>query len=124
MVMTCVPGELHEMGARMVTDFLEMQGWDTYYLGANMPTNGVVKFISDSRPNFVAISATMTFHISLVEEMIRQIRSETCIPGKMKILVGGYPFKVAPGLWREIGADAFASDATEAAGIAEEFVLT
>jgi methanogenic corrinoid protein MtbC1 len=26
---------------RMVADFMEMEGWDTYYLGANTPTESV-----------------------------------------------------------------------------------
>lgn len=50
MVVTCVPGELHEMGARVVADFFEMNGWDTYYLGANMPISGVIKSLSDVKP--------------------------------------------------------------------------
>lgn len=37
-VVACVGGELHEVGARMVADILEMEGWDSYYLGANTPT--------------------------------------------------------------------------------------
>jgi len=37
MVATCVGGELHEIGARMVADFFEIDGWETYFLGANTP---------------------------------------------------------------------------------------
>ncbi|MDZ7776615.1 MAG: hypothetical protein U5L09_13885 [Bacteroidales bacterium] len=37
MVAATVGGELHEMGIRMVADFFEMEGWDTWYLGANAP---------------------------------------------------------------------------------------
>ena len=35
MVMTCVGGELHELGDRMVADLFAMEGWDSYNLGAN-----------------------------------------------------------------------------------------
>jgi methanogenic corrinoid protein MtbC1 len=122
LVTTCVPGELHEMGARMVTDFFEMQGWDTYYLGANMPIDGVIRFLCDIKPHCLAISATMTFHISAVEEMISRIRSYTGIPSSLKIIVGGYPFNVAVGLWKSVGADGCASDATEAVELANNIV--
>lgn len=118
--MTCVPGELHEMGARMVTDFFEMDGWDTYYLGANMPTESVVKYIIDMKPQCLAISATMTFHVSAVKELIRLIRIAPDIPSDLKIMVGGYPFKVAEGLWKNIGADGYAQNATEAIELAEK----
>ena len=120
MVMTCVPGELHEMGARMVTDFFEMSGWDTYYLGANMPSESVVKYIIETKPQCLAISATMTFHVSAVEELIRLIRTAPGIPSDLKILVGGYPFKVAEGLWKNVGADGYAQNATDAIELAEK----
>jgi methanogenic corrinoid protein MtbC1 len=119
MVTTCVPGELHEMGARMVTDFFEMEGWDTYYLGANMPINGVISFLIEVKPRFLAISATMTFHVSAMEEMIRSIRSAPGVPAGLKIMVGGYPFKVANGLWKSIGADGYAMNATDAIKLAD-----
>lgn len=122
LVTTCVSGELHEMGARMVTDFFEMNGWDTFYLGANMPIEGVVDFINETKPQCLAISATMTFHVSAVEDMIRKIRSAPGISPDLKILVGGYPFKVAEGLWKKVGADGFAMDATEAIALADKLI--
>lgn len=120
MVTTCVSGELHEMGARMVTDFFEMQGWDTYYLGANMPIEGVINFLSETKPQCLAISATMTFHVSAVEEMIRKIKSSSAISPDLKIIVGGYPFKVAEGLWKNIGADGYAPSAEEAVELTDK----
>lgn len=119
MVTTCVSGELHEMGARMVTDFFEMQGWDTYYLGANMPIEGVINFLSETKPQCLAISATMTFHVSAVEEMIKKIKSSPEVSSDLKIIVGGYPFKVAEGLWKNIGANGFAPNADEAVQLAD-----
>lgn len=122
MVTTCVPGELHEMGARMVTDFFEMNGWDTYYLGANMPIESVVRYLSEIKPECLAISATMTFHVSAVEEMIRKIRLAPEVSADLKILVGGYPFKVAEGLWQSVGADGYAPNAAEAIELADKLV--
>ncbi|HEY5309978.1 MAG TPA: cobalamin B12-binding domain-containing protein, partial [Casimicrobiaceae bacterium] len=52
-----VSGDLHELGARMVADFFEMEGWDSYYTGANTPTGGVVQAIVERRPDVLAISA-------------------------------------------------------------------
>jgi methanogenic corrinoid protein MtbC1 len=120
MVTACVPGELHEMGARMVTDFFELHGWDTYYLGANMPIESVVRYLSEIKPECLAISATMTFHVSAVEEMIRKIRSAPDVSPNLIILVGGYPFKVAEGLWASVGADGYAPNASEAIELANK----
>lgn len=122
MVTTCVSGELHEMGARMVTDFFEMEGWDTYYLGANMPIDGLINFLSDIKPQILAISATMTIHVSAVDEMIRCIRSAPGIQADLKIIVGGYPFKVAENLWQRVGADGCAGDALDAVNLAVKLI--
>jgi signal transduction histidine kinase len=51
----------------------------------------------------------MTFHIRHVRGLIEAIRSSDDVK-TIKIMVGGYPFNIAPGLWREVGADGFSRD--------------
>jgi MerR family transcriptional regulator, light-induced transcriptional regulator len=114
MVGMCTTRELHDLGARMVCDFFEMEGWDTAYLGANVPVSSAVRMIRARKPDLVAISAAIPYHIRSVGEMIRAMRAEF---DSLKIIVGGGAFKL-PGLWRKIGADAYAqspSDAVEKA---------
>jgi MerR family transcriptional regulator, light-induced transcriptional regulator len=110
-VAACVSGELHEIGARMLCDMLEMEGWNTIYLGANVPAAGIVQVLQDNDCDLLAISASMTFHIRAVREMIATVRSAA---PKTTILVGGYAFKIAPNLWRDVGADHCAQHAFEA----------
>ncbi|MGW8181629.1 MAG: cobalamin B12-binding domain-containing protein, partial [bacterium] len=117
LVATCVSGELHEIGIRMVSDFFEMAGWDTYYLGANTPLESVLKIIVDQNPDLVCLSATMTFHVGQVAQIITRIR-ELEDGQRLAIMVGGYPFNVAPGLWKKFGADACAGNAQEAVEVA------
>ncbi|WP_455240747.1 cobalamin B12-binding domain-containing protein [Methanothermobacter tenebrarum] len=38
LIVTCINNELHELGLRIVSDFFEMNGWNSIYLGANTPT--------------------------------------------------------------------------------------
>lgn len=121
MVATCVTGDLHEIGIRMVSDFFEMEGWDTYYLGANAPTVDVVRAVVERRADILAVSATMTFHVRRVRELIAAVRAcEPC--SHTRVLVGGYPFNIAPTLWRSIGADAVARDAAEAVEVGRRLV--
>jgi methylmalonyl-CoA mutase cobalamin-binding domain/chain len=113
----CVGGELHEIGMRMVTDFFEMEGWDTYYMGANTPDEDVIRTIIDQKACVVGISVTMTFHLHLVGRLILRIRSRPeC--RDVKIMVGGYPFLANHQLWRGVGAHAFAADAHQAIEVA------
>jgi MerR family transcriptional regulator, light-induced transcriptional regulator len=112
MIATCPTGELHEIGVRMLADIFELSGWDTYFLGANTPDSSILNTIESQEPDIVAISATMTFHLSKVEKLIDYIRRSNF--EKTKIIVGGYVFKSVPNLWKEVGANGFAPDAEQA----------
>jgi methanogenic corrinoid protein MtbC1 len=128
LVAACVGQELHEIGLRMVADLFELEGWDTYYLGANTPPSGIVAAVTGQGADVLAISATMTFHLTAVQELIDLVRA-TPVAGSraagsppLKILVGGYPFNTAPDLWRSVGADGSAADAAAAVALAERLV--
>lgn len=120
-VSACVGGELHEIGARMVADFFEMEGWKTYYLGANTPADGIIKAINERKADVAGISVTISYNVGAAQEIIRDLRNS---PGgsDVKVIVGGYPFRVAPELWKTVGADGFAADAAEAINLAERLV--
>jgi methanogenic corrinoid protein MtbC1 len=121
LVATCVGDELHELGVRMVADFFEMEGWDTYYLGANTPTDSILQAIGERRADILAVSATMAFHVGAVADLIARVRTEKAAQG-VPILVGGYPFNQAPGLWETVGADGCAPDAQEAIVLASRMI--
>ncbi len=112
-VAACVGNELHEIGLHMVTDFFEMDGWDSHFLGANVPTKALLSMMIEIKSDVLCLSATLTSHISMVDHIIREIRSEVAL-NNLKILVGGYPFNVQTDLWKRLGADGCAQDARAA----------
>ncbi|SES82923.1 Methanogenic corrinoid protein MtbC1 [Natronincola peptidivorans] len=114
-------GEYHHIGIRMVTNLLELEGWKAYYLGINIPSDSIIKVIEEDAVDVVAISATMFFNVNSVEDLIRTIRStESC--KKVKIMVGGSAFNTDKTLWKQVGADAYASNAVEAVKVANGLV--
>ncbi len=121
LVATCVSGEQHEIGVRMVADFFEMAGWDTYYLGANTPARSVVAAVEERNAQVLAVSATITAHIGAVAELIDAVRRGIGAR-PLRIIVGGYPFTVEPELWKAVGSDASASDAAEAVAVAGRLI--
>ncbi|NQV27144.1 MAG: cobalamin B12-binding domain-containing protein [Rhodopirellula sp.] len=121
LIATCVAGDLHEIGVRMVADFFEMEGWNTYYLGANTPHASVVATIVEQQADVLAISATISFHVEAVRNLISAVRQHPS-GSQVRILAGGYPFKRDPGLWRSVGADGTASDAQQAIVLADQLV--
>lgn len=121
MVAACVSGELHELGLRMVTDIMEMEGWDTCFLGANTPNDAIIQTILERKADLMAISVTFALNLHKAEALISKIRSNSELQ-HVKIMVGGYPFLHDGNLWKRIGADSFATDASLAAKIAVSLV--
>ena len=119
-VAACIGGELHEIGIRMVADFFEMEGWDTYYLGANSPTSSIVQAIEDKNANLLGLSVAMPYHRNLLREAIDEIRQET--NNKIKIMVGGNAMNTHDDAWRNFRADAYAPDAIKAIEIAKQLL--
>jgi MerR family transcriptional regulator, light-induced transcriptional regulator len=120
-VVACVAGDLHELGARMVGDFFEMAGWDAYFCGANTPHAAVVQAVIERAADVLAISATMGYHLHAVQELVATVRANTHC-ARLRIMVGGHPFAVDPALWRTLGADGTAAHADAAVALADQWV--
>jgi MerR family transcriptional regulator, light-induced transcriptional regulator len=121
LVATCVGGDLHEIGVRMVSDLFEMDGWDTFYLGANMPTSSIIQTLATQRADVLAVSTTISTYVRDVTKLIEAVRQAKEAAG-VKILVGGYPFNVATDLWQQVGADGYAGDAVAAVVVANQMM--
>lgn len=112
-------GETHELGLRMVADFLQMDGWDVYFVGGNVPGAELVQAILETQTELLVLSTTMVYYIDNAATLIRRMRAEA---PHVKIMVGGYPFSLAPNLWKKIGGDATAPNALKAVEIARRLV--
>jgi methanogenic corrinoid protein MtbC1 len=121
MIACAVGSELHEMGIRMVADLFEMHGWNTDYLGANLPTEQLIAFVKEKKPQLIALSITMPYHIGVLKETIQAIREDEAL-NDVKIMVGGRPFYNNKELPLELGADAYASNAMEGIEIANQLL--
>jgi methanogenic corrinoid protein MtbC1 len=106
-LVSAAPNEFHELGARMVADFLEMDGWDVRYLGANTPAPELISMVAATDPDLVLLSVGMSFNLGRTEALIRRLKASG---GRFKTMVGGLAFLHAQDAWRQVGADAFAPD--------------
>lgn len=121
LVATSVTEELHELGVRMVSDFFEMEGWNTVYLGANTPHSSIVQMIKETDADVLAVSATISYNLTKVSDLIEFVRKE--IPaGELKIIVGGRAFNSNHDLWRKVNADGYAPDAQSAIELATRLI--
>lgn len=112
------PGEQHQIGAWMVSDLLELRGWDARLIGASPSPEGLLSLLDAFRPGILALSVTMPFYFRDVAQLIDTIRSHAELEG-LRIMVGGQAFAQDPHLWTTLGADGFAPDARSAALLAE-----
>ena len=117
LVVTCIAGDLHDMGARVIADSFELAGWNVFFIGANAPGRGVISTVLEQKADVLAISATMAPHVHEVRALVSAVRTlPEC--ASLSIFVGGLPFTLIEGLWRRVGADGFAPDAAGAVAAA------
>ncbi len=104
-IVSCTVEEYHQVGARMVADLLELQGWDVIFLGANAPVDDVMLLTDQLKPDLLALSVTMPSNLRRLAEAIRLVRQQF---DGLPIAVGGQAFALAgaaqpslmPGVWR------------------------
>lgn len=89
-VVACVENEFHQIGIKMVSDVFEMNGWNSFFLGANTPTIELISFVEFIKPFMLAISLSIYSYIPILERMIQKIRDD--MP-ELTILVGGQAFQ-------------------------------
>jgi methanogenic corrinoid protein MtbC1 len=116
-VVCCAPDELQELGAQMMTDLFESDGWDVRFLGGGLTNDDILSFINDYGADILMIYGTAPKQAPSVRRLIDTIKSVNAWPD-MRILVSGGLFNRAEGLWQEMEADLYAENAIEALQIA------
>ena len=89
-VVACTPTELHQLGARMVADILEMNGWDSHFLGTTTNTTGLIHHLQELQPHLLCLSLSTQMAFSDLLATIRQVRGP--FPD-LPIAVGGQAFR-------------------------------
>jgi methanogenic corrinoid protein MtbC1 len=118
-VVAAAEGNLHQIGVRMVADFLEMDGWRAVYLGASVPAEDLALAVVDFQADVLAIAACLHAHLQGVADTVKVVRGCT-EASRVKIIVGGRGFEGAECLWQSFGADALAMSVDQAVDAANE----
>jgi MerR family transcriptional regulator, light-induced transcriptional regulator len=88
-IVACVPLDFHQIGAKMVADIFELNGWDGCFVGANTPTQELLKSIDEKKPDIVALSMCLQMSLKGMEEMLQGITHSFPL---LHIIVGGQGF--------------------------------
>jgi len=116
-VVCCAPEEIQELGAQMMTDLFESNGWDVRFLGGGLTNDDILTFTNEYGPDILLIYGTGPKQAPGVRRLIDTIKSVNAWPD-MWIMVSGGLFNRAEGLWQEMEADLYAETALEALQVA------
>jgi methanogenic corrinoid protein MtbC1 len=119
-LVTVSANEYHVLGAQILANSLEANGWEVDFLGANTPPSDLVRYIEEKTPDIVAISATMPFNLLHVQEIVDRIRN-VCQAERPWIMLGGLAFVSQHDLAVYMGGDGYAANSREAVTLAEKW---
>lgn len=113
----CAQDQLQELGAQIMADLFESDGWQVRFVGGGLTNDDILAYINSYAPQLLIIYGAKASQAPDIRALIDTIRSVNAWP-HMRIMVSGGLFNRAEGLWEEIGADMFAENAAEALRIA------
>ena len=106
-----VPGNAHDLGARVVAAFFEMAGWRAVHLGGTLPAEELALGLAAFEADLLALSMTLSTQLNAALKTVHAARAAR--PG-IKVLLGGRSLVEMPRLCTRVGADACAASAEEA----------
>jgi methanogenic corrinoid protein MtbC1 len=95
-VISCGLNEFHQVGGKIVADILELNGWDSYFLGANTPVQDLIKYIDEKQPDLLGMSLSVYSNMPALMETVTEVYAS--FP-RLDMILGGQAFR-----WN--GADA------------------
>ncbi len=99
----------HMLGKRILSSFLKANGFNLFDYG-DMGPESIVQKVKDDGIEVLMVSTLM---LNLAHEVKKLRSSFDNEKIDTKIIVGGAPFLFDRNLWKEVGADSMAVDATE-----------
>ncbi|WP_406670634.1 methyltransferase cognate corrinoid protein [Methanolobus sp. ZRKC4] len=114
-------GDIHDIGHRLVTTMLGANGFNIIDLGVDIPNDSIVEEVAKNKGQKLILvgSALMTTSMLGQKDTVEMLKEEG-LRDDVKIMFGGAP--VSDSWIEEIGADATAENAADAARVALEIM--
>ena len=112
-IVCCSDAQGYELGAQMIADLFEADGWNVLFVGSGVPMDEVVQLVGRTQPELLIYFGTEPGGIPEVRRTLQMLHRMSASPDTAVLASGGV-FNRAEGLWVEVGADAFAADARSA----------
>ncbi len=113
-----VQGDLHDIGKNLVAVMLEGAGFEVRDLGVDVPPETFVDAAKEGA-QVIGLSALLTTTMPKMEQTIQALK-EANVLNKVSVIIGGAP--VTESYAQQIGADAFAPDASSATRMVRQLI--
>jgi 5-methyltetrahydrofolate--homocysteine methyltransferase len=111
-----VKGDLHDIGKNLVAMMLEGAGFEVQDLGTDVDAQKFVKAAQDGA-QVIGMSALLTTTMSSMQATIQALQAAG-LRDEVKVVIGGAP--VTDAYAHQVGADAFAPDASSAVRVVRQ----
>jgi len=118
-------GDLHSLGKRIVIGCLKSMMVEVIDLGVNVKPEDFVDAAVEHDAQVIAVSSMMV-HTATGEEgsiRVRALLDERKLADKIKLVVGGAPYRFDHQLYTKAGADNWAADGVTAAKVISQLIL-
>jgi corrinoid protein of di/trimethylamine methyltransferase len=118
-VIGTVQGDIHEIGKTLVATMLAANGFEVHDMGVDVSAQAFLDKVREVSADVLGLSALLTTTILNQEAVILTLK-EAGVRDQVKVIIGGVPASTE---WAdEIGADAYAENATEAVEVVKQLV--
>jgi len=109
-VIGTVKGDLHDLGKNLVGIMLKGAGFDVIDLGKDVSPERFIEIALKEDAKLIGMSALLTTTMPMMKAVIDLLKQNN-LEGKIKTVIGGAP--ITEEYAKEIGADAYAFDASK-----------
>ncbi|HEX9093672.1 MAG TPA: cobalamin-dependent protein [Coriobacteriia bacterium] len=95
-LLACPPDEAHDLGLRMLSDLFDIAGWDTYLLGADVPTAEIADAAAQLGVDLVVLTSATHFHRVRIRHIVELLHAR--VPGVRVVIAGAAYAKDTQGL--------------------------
>lgn len=82
----CIENEQHILGLKMVHALFSEQGWQSNYLGANLPLEYALHHANKWKPDVIGLSVSITSHLTKLSSYVKALEELSFHP---TVLLGG-----------------------------------
>ncbi len=114
-----VAGDIHDIGKDIVVFMLDVNGYEVFDLGVDVPAQKFVDKIKETNAPVVALSGFLTLAFDSMKETVDAIK-KAGLRSKVKIMIGGG--QIDEEIQKYTSADAYGRDAMAAVALANGWI--